>query len=120
MHTEPKTLSDFGQQADLLDQLPVGITLIDLEGRILYYNAFCARIVDRKPAYIGRDIRSCHKDPASIDRIDRMLEDIRTGMRREATYDTLRNGQTLAVTVSPYRENGKLAGFLQSFVVKSA
>jgi DUF438 domain-containing protein len=54
----------------VLDQIPVGITVTDLDGKMLYYNEYCARTVDRKPEYIGMDIRSCHKKPESIPKID--------------------------------------------------
>jgi len=48
MTTRINTLNDISQRAALLDQLPVGITVIDLQGRILYCNDYCTRLVDRK------------------------------------------------------------------------
>lgn len=113
-----KTLKTPAQLAALLEKIPVGITVIDLAGRICYYNAYCARLVDRQPEYIGRDIRSCHEKAESIARIDRILDAILTGRRKEVCYDTVRNGRTLAVTVSPYEADGRLIGYIQSFVVK--
>jgi len=101
-----------------MDQVPVGITVIDLDRRILYYNGYCAQIVDRKPEYIGRDIKDCHQKTESIEKIDRFLEEIKNGRREKFHYEATRNGLTLAVTVSPYRTDGKLTGFIQSFVVK--
>ena len=41
------------QLAKVLDKIPAGITVIDKEGHILYYNEYCAKYVDRKPEYIG-------------------------------------------------------------------
>ena len=38
MTTRINTLSDTTQRAALLDKLPVGITVLDLQGRIRYYN----------------------------------------------------------------------------------
>ncbi|MGD9332946.1 MAG: PAS domain-containing protein [Desulfobacterales bacterium] len=69
--------------AALLNKIPVGITLIDLVDRIRYSNDDSARIVDRRPEYIGRGIRSCHQKAESIARSDRMREDIRSGRREE-------------------------------------
>jgi PAS domain S-box-containing protein len=102
----------------LLDQLPVGITVVDLEGRILYYNDTCARLVDRKPDDIGRDIRSCHKKSESVAAIDRMLDDIHSGRKKRVYYETERKGRTLAVTISTYEVDGKLAGTIQSIIVR--
>ncbi len=106
------------QLAMVLEKIPVGITVIDLEGHILYYNEYCSKYVDRKPEYIGKDIRLCHKKAESIDKIDRILTDIKEGKRREFYYEAERNGKKLGVTVSPYEANGKLIGFIQSFVIK--
>ena len=108
------------QLAGALDNLPVGITIIDPNGRILYYNATCARYVDRKPEYIGRDIRACHAKPASVARIDAMLADLRAGRTAEIHYETRRGDHRLAVTVVPFEIGGERLGYIQSFVVLKA
>lgn len=118
MTTTKTFLKNITQQAALLDQLPVGITVIDLEGRILYDNKTCARLVDRKPEYIGEDIHSCHQKAASVVAIDRILDDILTGRKKEVYYETERKGKTLAVTISPYKVDGKRIGAIQSIVIK--
>ena len=102
----------------ILDKIPVGVTVIDLEGRILYYNEYSSQIVDRKPEYVGEDIRSCHKKPESIAKIDSILKEIKDGERQDFYYESERNGKTLGVIVLPYTVNGELIGFIQSFVVK--
>ena len=117
MTTDITPLKEITRLANLLEEVPVGITVIDLDGRIRYYNAYCARIVDRKPEHIGEDIRACHRKAESITRIDRILEDIRLGRRETVQYESVRNGKNLAVTVSAYREDGRLVGCIQSFVV---
>ena len=63
----------------VLEQIPVGITVTDLDGKILYFNEYSAQIVDRKPEYIGMDIRSCHKKPESIVKIDTILSEWKAG-----------------------------------------
>jgi DUF438 domain-containing protein len=118
MTTRMNTLDDMTQQAALLDQLPVGITVIDMAGRIRYYNEYCARLVDRKPEYLGEDIRSCHKKAESVAAIDRILDDIQAGRRKEVYYETERKGKTLAITISPYEVDGKRVGTIQSIVIK--
>ena len=102
----------------VLDQIPVGITVTDLDGKILYYNAYSAQVVDRKPEYIGMDIRSCHKKSESIHKIDMILSEIREGKRKNYYYETNRKEKVLCVTISPYEMNGKLIGFIQSIFLK--
>ena len=103
--------------AQLLNQLPVGITVINLSGEILYYNPYCERYVDRKPEYIGRNIRSCHKKDKSIKKIERIISRIRQGEIAEYYYESLRNGKKLGVTIAPFMQGRELAGFIQSFVI---
>ncbi len=105
--------------ARALDQLPVGITIIDPTGHILYFNAYCARFVNRKPGHIGRDIRDCHKETESIARIDAMLEALGEGRESEIHYTNRRGENQLAVTVAPFDIDGERIGYIQSFVVKA-
>jgi PAS domain S-box-containing protein len=102
----------------VLDQIPVGITVTDLDGRILYFNEYSAQIVDRKPEYIGMDIRSCHKKAESIHKIDVIFSEMKEGKRKNYYYESKRKEKVLCVTISPYEMNGKLIGFIQSIVIK--
>jgi PAS domain S-box-containing protein len=102
----------------VLDQIPVGITVTDLEGKIRYYNDYSAQIVDRKPEYIGMDIRSCHKKPESIIKIDTILSEMKEGRREIYCYESKRKDKDLSITISPYEQLGKLIGFIHSIVVK--
>jgi len=52
MTTPVTPLNDAAQQAALLDKLPVGITVIDLQGRILYYNGYVADPARRGPGFL--------------------------------------------------------------------
>ena len=105
------------QLANILEKIPVGITVIDLEGCMLYYNAFCSRYVDRKPEYIGKDIRICHQKSASIDKIDQFLSELKKGKRMEIYYETERDGYKLGVTVSPFEVDGQQIGYIQCFSI---
>ena len=102
----------------VLDQIPVGITVTDLDGKILYYNAYSAQIVDRKPEYIGMDIRYCHKKPESIAKIETILSEIKDGKRKDYCYESKRKDKVLSIAISPYKHQGELIGFIHSIVVK--
>ena len=103
--------------AKVLDNASAGITVINREGIMLYYNAYAARFVDRKPEYIGKDIRSCHQHANSIEKIDAMLSKLTEGKSKELYYETERGGYKLGVTVSPLNIDGEQIGFIQCFSI---
>jgi|GEM_PF-497461 len=121
-YTEPKCKPaiDAARLAAAMDQLPVGITIIDPAGIMLYYNAHSARYVDRRPEYIGRDIRDCHMEDASIKKIEGFLKLLAAGSKEEVRYEAERGGVRLAVTVAPFEFEGELIGFIQSFIVQES
>ena len=98
----------------MLDQIPVGVTVIDPQGMILYYNEYSTQILDRKPEYLGKDIRQCHKKPESIERIDRMLEEIKGGRKEAFQYEIIRKGRRLIVNNTPFLIDGRLFGCIQT------
>ena len=105
------------QLAMVLEKIPVGITVIDTQGHILYYNEYCARFVDRKPEYIGKNIAFCHKKPESMQKIKKILSEINEGKRKEFYYEAQRGENKLGVTVSPFEIDGKQIGFIQCFSI---
>lgn len=96
---------------DLLDQAPVAITVLDRQGVIVFYNRYAAGIVDRKPEYLGRDIREFHK-PASNDKVDRILRAYAQGGREEYTWRLQRGDKEFAVRVSPWSQGGQWMGLV--------
>ena len=118
MSSHHPILHDRVTPEQILENIPVGITVIDLQGRMLYYNKYSSTVVNRRPELLGEDIRSCHHKSESISKIDRILREMVNGDRTEYYYESERNGKTLGVTVLPYKVDGKLLGFVQSFVVK--
>ena len=101
-----------------MNQFPVGITVTDLDGKMLYYNEYSAKIVDRKPEYIGMDIRYCHKKQESIEKIEKILSEIKDKKRETYNYESKRNDKVLSVTISPYILHDEIIGFIHSFAVK--
>jgi hypothetical protein len=46
------------QWADrILEQAGVGVTILDRHGTVMYYNKWASEHLDRKPEYIGNDVR---------------------------------------------------------------
>lgn len=71
----------------------VAVTIIDPEGNIVYYNRQAAKILDRKPEYIGEDIHSHHKKEASNKKVDLMLQEFQKGGRSLFAIKLSRTGE---------------------------
>lgn len=117
MQNPKNTALDTSQLAMVLEKIPAGITVIDLKGHILYYNEYCSQFVDRKPEYIGKNIRFCHHKAESIKKIDRLLSDLKNAKRKEFYYEAERNGNKLGVKVTPFDIDGKAIGYIQCFSI---
>jgi DUF438 domain-containing protein len=69
----------------LLNHLPVEISYVDNEDRVRFFSQTEERIFPRSPAVIGRQVQKCHP-PASLHRVQRILDDFRAGRRDEAEF----------------------------------
>jgi DUF438 domain-containing protein len=74
------------EQIDLmLTRLPVDISFVDETDTVRYYSATADRIFPRTPGVIGRKVQNCHP-PKSLDVVERILGDFRSGERDEAEF----------------------------------
>ena len=101
-----------------MECMGVAVTIIDTEGMLLYYNKHAAKILDRKPEYIGEDVRSHHEKAISSKKLDLMLRDFQKGKTEPFHYKANPYGKTILVTLSPILENGKFVGCVQSVQLK--
>jgi len=101
-----------------MECLGVAVTTIDTEGTLLYYNKQAAKILDRKPEYVGKDVHSHHKRTESNRKLNLMLKDIQKGRTEPFRYEAKPYGKVILVTVSPILENGKFVGCVQSVLLK--
>jgi DUF438 domain-containing protein len=102
----------------LMNQMAVALTVLDLEGAMVYYNEPAARMLDRKPSYIGHDIRAFHK-PASNERIEAILQAYAQGETREFAWQLERGDTTFAVRVAPLILEDKPAGLVHTVMLLS-
>ncbi len=93
----------------LWDQVAAAITILDLDGTILFYNAHAPRILDRKPEYIGRDVCELH-NPVSVEKIRSMLETYRRGDGQEFAWRLSREDKEYAIRLSPMLSKGRITG----------
>jgi len=101
-----------------MDYLGVAVTIIDPKGILLYYNKQAAKILDRKPEYIGNDVYSHHMKTTSSEKLESMIQDFRKGRIEPFHYEAKPYGKTIFVTLSPVLENDKLIGCAQSVQLK--
>jgi DUF438 domain-containing protein len=58
---------------------------VDAEDTVRYFSQGRERIFPRSPAIIGRKVQQCHP-PASVHRVQRILDNFRAGRRDEAEF----------------------------------
>lgn len=98
---------------ELVEQLPAGLTVLDPQGKVLYYNPAAAEFLDRKPEYIGRDVRQFHQ-PATNRKVDAILASYRKGSRKAHTWQFNREGKILQIRVRPLVVEGRFVALLHN------
>ena len=102
-----------------MDCMGVAVSIIDPKGTLLYYNPQSAKILDRKPEYIGADIHSHHKKTDSNQKLDLMLKNFEEGRKDPFHYEAKPYGKTICVTLSPIIQNAKFVGCVQTVRLKN-
>jgi DUF438 domain-containing protein len=101
---------------ELLDQLPVAVTLLDRQGIIKFYNQYAPTVLDRKPEYVGRDIREFHQ-PVSNAKLDRIFAAYGQGGREEYCWRLQRGDKEFMVRVRPWLAEGQWAGLVHTVML---
>jgi PAS domain S-box-containing protein len=89
----------------VLDAIPVEITVIDADDRIVSWNRHEDRLFKRSEEIVGRDIRDCHSEK-SMDTLERMLAGMKRGDLDAATFwydETIVEGETPHKMLIEYR-----------------
>ncbi len=69
----------------LLRFMPVDLTYVDENDRVLFYNRGEDRVFPRSAGIIGREVKFCHP-PKSVDQVLRILEEFKAGTKDEAEF----------------------------------
>jgi DUF438 domain-containing protein len=97
----------------LLAHLPIDITYVDREDTVRFFSQTKERIFPRSPAIIGRKVQKCHP-PASIDRVQRIVDDFRAGRRDEAEFWIQMQGRFIHIRYFAVRdEQGAYQGTVE-------
>lgn len=108
------------QWADrILEYAGVGVTIVDWDARVRYYNKWALDHLDRQPGYIGDDVRNRHRRAVTNPRFNAMLRLFEEGRMEPVRYVARPYGKTtILVTVSPIYIDGELVGFSQIVLLK--
>jgi PAS domain S-box-containing protein len=98
----------------LFNSLPIDITFVDSTDTVRYFNRLGKRIFPRTPAVIGRKVQQCHPQK-SIDRVNEILSDFRSGKRDSAEFWINLKGRMVHIRYFPVRDRkGKYLGCLEA------
>lgn len=90
----------------MLRFLPVDLTYVDEEDRVIFYNRGEERVFPRSPAVIGREVRFCHP-PKSVGTVLKILEEFKKGTKDEAEFWIDYRGKKIHIRYFAIRDQHK-------------
>jgi hypothetical protein len=97
----------------LFNHLPVDITFVDENDKVVYFSSPKKRIFPRSKAIIGRDVHNCHP-PESVHVVEQIVNAFRNGKKDVASFWINMKGQQLLIQYFPVRdEEGKYRGVVE-------
>ncbi len=97
----------------LLTNLPVDITYVDAEDKVLYYSQGRERIFPRSPAVIGREVQNCHP-PNSVHIVQKILESFKKKEKDTAEFWLTLKGRFIHIRYFPlYDAEGSYRGVIE-------
>lgn len=76
--------------------LPVDITYVDENDRVVFYNRGDERVFPRSAGIIGREVKFCHP-PKSVDQVLKILEEFKEGRQNTAEFWIQFKGQFIHI-----------------------
>jgi len=97
----------------MLKHLPVDITYVDKTDRVRFFSEGRERVFPRSPAIIGREVQKCHP-PASVHRVQKIVDDFKAGRRDEAEFWIQMGGRFIYIQYYAMRdETGAYQGTVE-------
>ncbi|MDA3940539.1 MAG: DUF438 domain-containing protein [Spirochaetia bacterium] len=98
----------------MLKVLPIDISYVDENDRVLYYSQGKERMFPRSPGIIGRTVQNCHP-PKSAHIVQNIVDSFRKKEKDEAEFYFTMNGRFLHIRYFPlYDENGDYKGVIEA------
>lgn len=90
----------------MLQFLPVDLTYVDENDRVIFYNRGEERVFPRSAAVIGREVRFCHP-PKSVGTVLKILEEFKKGTKDEAEFWINYRGKKIHIRYFAIRDKEK-------------
>lgn len=101
------------QLVEIFNHLPVDITLVDSEDRVVYFNTPEGRIFPRAKAVVGRTVQNCHP-PTSLHVVEEILEAFKSKKQERAQFRIEMGGRLILITYRAiYGEDGSYRGTME-------
>ncbi len=101
------------QLIQIFNNLPVDLTFIDKNDKVIYFNTPEHRFFKRSKGIIGRSVQNCHP-PKSMHIVEKILKAFKEGNRDEAQFLLSLQGKRLRIIYKAIRDsNGSYEGTLE-------
>lgn len=88
----------------MLKFMPIDLTYVDENDRVVFYNRGEDRVFPRSAGVIGREVRFCHP-PKSVDTVLRIVEEFRNGTKDEAEFWIRYRGKVVHIRYFAIRDS---------------
>lgn len=101
------------QLIGIFSSLPVDITFVDADDRVAFFSEGPDRVFARSRTILGREVKHCHP-PKSVDVVERILNDFKTGRQTVAEFWIQMQGKFVHIRYFAVRdEAGAYLGTLE-------
>ena len=90
----------------LLKTMPLDITYVDENDKVIFYNRGEERVFPRSAGIIGREVKFCHP-PKSVGTVLKILEAFKNGTKNEASFWINFKGRLIYIRYFAVRDNEK-------------
>lgn len=87
--------------------LPVDITYVDENDKVVFYNRGDERVFPRSPGIIGREVRYCHP-PKSVGQVLKILEEFKAGRQDTSEFWIQFKGQFIHIRYFAVRDENRV------------
>ena len=97
----------------ILNSIPFDMTFVDRDDTVRYFTEGRERIFDRNRTILGRSVQFCHP-PSSVDTVERILADFRSGKEDRAAFWINMGGKFIHIEYYALRDDkGEYLGCLE-------
>lgn len=97
----------------MLRKLPLDLSFVDANDRVLYYSDSPHRVFPRSPAIIGREVKNCHP-PKSVAVVERILESFKKKENDSAEFWINMGGRFILISYKAiYDDDGTYLGTME-------